>query len=93
LAAFLLRKSGDEFVLEKQGSLGVRNGDPALHTLIQGVAAGDYVLFVWPQEAQIEYTNADYMKQFESYGQSVTVTEDSKTTVTLDKVLSLPVKN
>lgn len=93
LSAFLLRKAGDEFVLEKQGNVGARNGDSAGHSLMQGVAPGEYVVFAWPQEAQIEYTNADYMKQFESYGQAVTVTEDSKATLTIDKVLSTTAKN
>jgi hypothetical protein len=33
------------------------------------------------------------MRQFDSYGQKVTVTEDSKATVTLDKALLIPAKN
>jgi len=93
LSAFLLRRAGDEFVLEKQGNIAARNGDSSGHTLMQGVASGDYLVFAWPQDAQIEYTNAEYMKPFESYGQAVTVTEDSKSTVTIDKVLSTTAKN
>jgi hypothetical protein len=91
MAAFLLRKTGDEFVMEKQSGA-ARGSDSALHAVMQGVAPGDYVVFAWPQDAQIEYTNADYMKQFESYGQAVSVTEDSRAAVTIDKVL-IPAKN
>ena len=93
LSAFLLRKAGDEFVLEKQAYIGGRSADTAPHFSIQGVAPGDYVLYAWPQDAQIEYNNAEYMRQFESYGQAVTVTEDGKVSVTIDKVLAGPGKN
>lgn len=92
LTAVLLRKAGDEFVLEKQAYLGGRADNPALR-LIQGIAPGDYVLYAWPQDAQIEYANAEYMRQFESYGKSVTVTADSKVSVTVDKVLPISAKN
>jgi len=85
---FLLRKSGEELALEKQGGYqGQRTGDGTPHFLVQGVAAGEYMLYVWPQDLAIEYTNAEYMKQFASYGQKVTVTEDGKSTVTVDRVL------
>ena len=93
LTAFLLRKAGDEYVLEKQAYIGGRMGNPAPHFSIQGVPPGDYILYAWPQDAQIEYSNAEYMRQFESYGQAVTVTEDAKVSVTLDKVLTGAAKN
>jgi hypothetical protein len=93
LTASLLRKAGDELVLEKQGYPGPRTSDGIWHFMLQGVAPGDYVAYVWPSDAPIEYTNADYMKQLESYGQSVTVTEDGKATVTIDKPVLIPVKN
>jgi len=88
LTAYLLRKVGDEMVLEKQGYPGPRSGDGGAHFTIQGVAPGDYRVYVWPQDLAIEYANAEYMKQFDSYGQKVTVTEDGKATVTVDKVLT-----
>jgi hypothetical protein len=50
------------------------------------------MLYVWPQGAQIEYANADYMRQVASYGQAVTVIEDGNASVTVDKVLT-PAKN
>jgi hypothetical protein len=59
----------------------------------QVVTPGDYVLYVWPVEAQVEYANAEYMRQFESYGQTVTVTEGGSVAVTVDRVLTIPVKN
>jgi hypothetical protein len=88
LTAYLLRKVGDDLVLEKQGYQGPRSGDGGTHFTIQGVAPGDYMVYVWPQDLAIEYANAEYMKQFDSYGQKVTVTEDSKVSVTVDKVLT-----
>ncbi len=51
------------------------------------------MVYVWQQDLPIEYTNAEYMKPFETYGQAVSVTVDSKATVTIDKVLTLPAKN
>jgi hypothetical protein len=90
VTAMLLRKSGEEWVLEKQG---FRSGDVpggAVHFIIRGVRPGDYMLYVWPQDAQIEYASVEYMKQLESYGKPVTVTEDGKVTVTIDKVTEPP---
>ena len=93
LMAVLLRKSGDEFVLEKQSNVLANMGETASHGLIQGVAPGDYMVFVWPQDAQIEYANAEYIRQVASYGQAVTVTEDGKVSVTIDKILTTAAKN
>jgi hypothetical protein len=93
LTAYLLRKAGDEMVLEKQGYQGPRTSDGVWHFMLQGVAPGDYVAYVWPNDAPIEYRSADYMKQLESYGQRVTVAEDGKATVTLDKPVLMPAKN
>jgi hypothetical protein len=91
LTVALLRKSGDELVLEKEENLnGSANNSPSL---LQGIAPGDYVLYAWPREAQIEYANPEYMRQFGSYGQAVTVTEDNKASVTIDKVLPNPAQN
>jgi hypothetical protein len=91
LTLALLRKSGDELVLEKEGYL---NGSANNSTfLLQGVTPGDYTLYAWPRDAQIEYANPEYMRQFESYGKAVTVTEDNKVSVTLDKVLPNPGQN
>jgi hypothetical protein len=93
LTAYLMRKAGDELVLEKQGYQGPRTSDGVWHFMLQGVAPGDYVAYVWPNDAPIEYTSADYMKQFDGYGQRVSVTEDSKATVTIDKAVLIPAKN
>jgi Carboxypeptidase regulatory-like domain len=93
LMAYLLRKSKEEYVLEKQGFMMAGNGAGSPHFMIPGVAPGDYVVFIWAQETPIEYTNAEYMRQFESYGQPVSVSDDGTATVTVDKILTLPVKN
>ena len=93
LTAYLLRKAGDELVLEKQGYQGPRTSDGVWHFMLQGVAPGDYVAYVWPNDAPIEYTSAEYMKQLESYGQRVSVAEDSKAAVTIDKPVLIAGKN
>ena len=85
LIAYLLRRSGGELVLERQGYPMPRSGDGASHFAVRAVPAGDYVVFVWPADLAIEYANAEYMKQFDSYGQKVSVTDDGKATVSLDK--------
>lgn len=93
LTAYLLRKAGDELSLERQGYRMATSNDGTAHFMIQGVAPGDYMVYIWPQELQIEWADAEYMKQFDSYGQKVTVTADSKATVTIDKVVTSTAKN
>jgi len=92
LMAVLLRKAGSELVLEKQSFGGGRLGATTPMYQFQGVTPGDYTLYVWPQEGQIEYADAEYMRQYESYGQAVSVTADAKVSVTVDRVLT-PAKN
>jgi len=87
LMAVLLRKSGAELVLEQRYLIGTVGSSACL---MQGVTPGDYTLYVWPVDAQIEYANPEYMRQFESYGKAVTVTEDNKVSVTIEKVLPNP---
>jgi hypothetical protein len=93
LTAVLLRRAGEELALEKQAFAIGRMGDTAPRFRFQGVTPGNYTLYVWPQDAQIEYANPEYMRQFESYGQEVTVTEDAQASVTIDKVLPGAGKN
>jgi len=91
LTVALLRKSVTELVIEKEGYL---NGSvPSSAFLLQGVTPGDYMLYAWPRDAQIEYSNPEYMRQFESYGKSVTVTEDGKVSAAIEKVLPNPGQN
>jgi hypothetical protein len=87
----LLRKAGTELVLEKQGYLNGAVSSSAY--LLQGITPGDYMLYAWPRDAQIEYANPEYMRQFESYGKAVTVTEDNKVSVALEKVMPNPAKD
>ena len=93
LAAYLLRRSGDELILEKIGYQAPNARDGSRHFLIAGVAPGDYTVYIWPNDAPIEYTNADYMRQFDSYGQKVTVSADSPASVTVDKPVLPAAKN
>ena len=93
LMAVLLRKVGDELVIEKQAYQGGRGPGNSPGFLFQAVTPGDYMVYAWPQDSQIEYASAEYMRQFESYGKQVTVTEDNKVSVTIEKVLLNPEKN
>jgi Carboxypeptidase regulatory-like domain len=93
LMAVLLRKAGDELVLERQFHMGERSPGAARTFAMDGITPGDYMVYLWPEDAQIEYSNAEYMRQFESYGQAVTITEGNRTSVTLDKILTVPAKN
>jgi hypothetical protein len=93
LGVYLLHKGGEEIALERQGALNPRNADGAFHCLLQGIAPGDYTVYVWPMDAPIEYANPEFMKPLESFGQAVTVTEDGKASVTVDKILTIPAKN
>jgi hypothetical protein len=92
VSAYLLHKAGNELVMEKQVYFADRGGgDSMLRFTMTGVTPGDYMLYV--MDSQVEYANAEYMRQFESYGQEVTVTADSKASVTVDKILTSPAKN
>jgi len=86
VAVALLRPAGAELAMETQTFTAVAPGAPS-HFAMRGITPGDYVLYAWPAEAQIEYANPEFMKQFTSYGQAVTVTEDGRVTVTIDRLL------
>jgi hypothetical protein len=88
LMAALLRKGTDELVLEKEAYVGVGVAGATQRFVMQGITPGEYTLYVWPREEKIEWANPEYMHQFESYGKAVTVTEDGKVSVTVDKVLT-----
>jgi hypothetical protein len=93
LTVVLLHQAGSELAIEKQGSLGAKMADASSLFLFRGVTPGDYMMYAWPQDAQIEYANPEYMRQFESYGKQITVIADDKVSVTLDRVLPNPDKN
>jgi hypothetical protein len=70
------------------------SGGPPLYSpgrfVMEGVGPGDYILYAWRREAEIEYADSDYMRQFISYGQPVTVMEGGKVTVNVQHILSVP---
>jgi hypothetical protein len=94
----LLRQAGDTMVLEKQEYSAIVDQASAVskrapylkHFVMEGVGPGDYVLYAWRREAEIEYADSDYMRQFISYGQPVTVMEGGKVTVNVLHILSVP---
>ena len=101
LLVALLRKMGSELIMEKQTYLSAgnnRNPGAALPAgsmrfNFQGVTPGEYTVYAWPPDAQVEYAEPDFTRQFGSFGKAVTVTEDGRVTVTLDRVWQDTAKN
>jgi hypothetical protein len=102
LMVALLRRAGNAMVLEKQvnisGSLPAGtafsiNGQPPVYGgrrfTLQGVAPGDYLLFAWPAEAQVEYAEPEFARQHGNLAIPVNVTEGAKVTVNIDRALFL----
>jgi len=98
----LLRRAGNAMVLETQvnvsGSLSAGtassiNDRPPVYGgmrfTLQGVAPGDYLLFAWPAEAQVEYADPEFARQHDDLGKPLTVTEGAKVTVNIDRALFL----
>jgi hypothetical protein len=98
----LLRRAGNAMVLEKQvsvsGSLpagavfSINNRPPVYGGrpfTLQGVAPGDYLLFTWAADAQVEYADPEFARQHEDLGKPVTVAEGAKVTVNIDRALLL----
>jgi hypothetical protein len=56
---------------------------------LQGVAPGDYLLFTWAADAQVEYADPEFARQHEDLGKPVTVAEGAKVTVNIDRALLL----
>jgi hypothetical protein len=98
----LLRRAGDAMVLEKQvylsaslpagRSFSINDRPPVyggMRFTLQGVAPGDYLLFAWPADAQVEYAEPEFARQHDDLGRPVTVTEGAKVTVNIDHALKL----
>jgi hypothetical protein len=89
----LFRSIGGELVFDKQTQ--VRGfvtaasppGTRSARFRIQGVAPGEYVLLAWLADAQIEYAEPDFMRQYNAGGKTVRVAEDSQVSVILDELL------
>ena len=72
----LLRQAGDTMVLEKQEYSAIVDPASAIpkrapylkHFVMEGVGPGDYVLYAWRRDAEIEYADSEYMRQFTAYG-------------------------
>jgi hypothetical protein len=56
---------------------------------MEGVGPGDYVLYAWRRDVELEYADSEYMRQFTAYGQPVSVVEGTKITVKLQHILSI----
>jgi hypothetical protein len=86
----LFRRVNQRVVLEKQAYV---NGLATFSTggmgrfMMQGVAPGDYVLFAWAADAQIEYAEPGFLRQFDRLGTSVHITEDAKLDVAIEQLL------
>jgi hypothetical protein len=54
---------------------------------MKGIAPGEYVLFAWAADAQIEYAEPGFLRQFDHFGMPVHVTEDAKLNVAIEQLL------
>ena len=79
----LFDRVGEGLVLEKQASVN------AARFTILGIAPGEYVLYAWPSEAQIEYAEPEFMRRFEALGKTIRVTEGARASVVLDRLLPM----
>ncbi len=88
----LFRRVNERVLLEKQAyvSATVLSTPPTGGVgrfMMQGVAPGEYVLFAWAADAQIEYAEPGFLRQFDRLGTSVHVTEDAKLDVAIEQLL------
>jgi len=88
----LFRRVNERVLLEKQAyvSATVLSTPPTGGVgrfMMQGVAPGEYVLFAWAADAQIEYAEPGLLRQFDRLGTSVHVTEDAKLDVAIEQLL------
>jgi hypothetical protein len=89
----LFRSIDGELVFDRQTYVGrfvtapSPPGTSSARFRIQGVAPGEYVLLAWPSDAQIQYAEPDFMRQYSAGGKTVRVTEDSIVSVILDALL------
>jgi hypothetical protein len=95
IAIALFRRAGERAVLEKlayiNGSLSQASAMAATlpatvigQFTMQGVAPGEYVLFAWPADTQIEYAEPGFLRQFESQGVAVRAIEDGVVNVSVE---------
>lgn len=96
----LLRRAGNEMVLEKEqyvssslpaGTIMSVNQWPTIHGgsrfTIEGVAPGDYVLYCWPADSQVPYADPDFIERYGALGKAITVSGAEKINVTLDRLV------
>lgn len=86
----LFRRSGTDLVFEKQQFVSPAvgpSGQPNLPRFtLEGIAPGDYLLFAWPSDAQIEYAAPAFSRLYGSMGQPVSVAEGARVTVVVDRL-------
>jgi hypothetical protein len=96
----LLRRAGNEMVLEKQayvnrsvpvGAALSISRQPTIYGgkrfTIQGVAPGDYVLYCWPADSPVPYADPDFLEQFGTQGKAITASGTEKISVNLDRLV------
>jgi hypothetical protein len=59
------------------------NSDETGHFIIKGVAPGEYEIYAWEDIEEGAYQDPDFMKQYESDGQAVSIKEKAHETVQL----------
>ncbi len=88
LVVALLRRDGNAMALEKQTYLTPPTAGGNAQYAFAGVAPGDYLVFAWPADAEVEYAEPEFARMYEDIGKEVTVTEGATVTVNVDRVLS-----
>jgi hypothetical protein len=88
----LFRRVNERVVLEKQAYISARvlltpSTGGMGRFMMQGIAPGEYILFAWAADAQIEYAEPGFLRQFDRFGTSVHVTEDAKLDVAIEQLL------
>lgn len=86
----LFRRIDTELVFEKQQFVAAAvgpSGQPNLPRFtLASIAPGDYLLFAWPSDAQIEYAAPDFSRLYGTMGQPVSVAEGARMTVVVDRL-------
>ena len=102
MVVVLVRDVGERLVLEKQtfvpGSV-VGQSSNANATLpvfdtrqfkLEGIAPGNYILFAWPQEAQIEWAEPGFLRRFDRFATPVRLDENTRALIRVEHLIVNP---
>ncbi len=78
----VLRRTASGIRLESETYLGGNSRSNPPHR-VEEFPPGDYVVFAWGSGANVEYLNPDVLREYDGFGQTVTVREGSTARVVL----------